>query len=109
MICSFHFSIIQSIYNSILIIIIMHMWLTQSDLEWEAQQFLVVLNKWGGSEMKKNARFSSDTKGFDVWCASSHSSLCNLILLLEEAPSDVTPMIFKLKCKYIIVKFNLKS
>ena len=64
---------------------------TQSNLDLEAQQFLMVLIKCGGSQINKKGLLV--TKGLSVLCTSFLSGLCSLMSLrFTEAPSAVTPI-----------------
>ena len=57
----------------------------------ESQQFLTVLIKWGGSEKKKNERFSS-VNGFSTLYTQSDIGSWSLIRrLFTEFPSKVAP------------------
>ena len=69
---------------------------TQRLLEEEAQQFLVVLIRCGGSEKKKKSLFSV-VNGLEVLYTSCPAvfELCSLIKRrLVEAPSDVHPITY---------------
>ena len=68
-------------------------WLTHSFLHFEAQQFLVVFIKCGGSEKKKT--LPSSAYGLCVLYTSFLSLWCNLTSRrLIDAPSKVTPITY---------------
>ena len=72
---------------------------TQSVLHLDAQQFLVVLMRCGGSE-KKNRGLPSSVYAFVTLCTSSLCGLCNLTNRpFSDAPSKVAPM----TCIYMYV------
>ena len=66
-----------------------------SVLAFDAQQFLVVFMRCGGSKKKKNCLASTEN-GFRIWLTSLLLSLCSRTnFLFTDAPSNVAPITFR--------------